>query len=120
MTAINLGDTWRNSSACSTEVEKKPYMAGAWDGPNEDGERHAYEEDAKRTCLSCKVRVNCLQNALSDEEAQGVRGGYEFDGGNVPVAVAREIRDTMDLKIYPHQSTGRPKSGSNAAQSRYL
>lgn len=84
-------------------------MQGAWDSPNEDGDHHPFAEDAKKICLECPVRLLCLQDALDDTEADGIRGGYEFDYGRLPVAKAREIRNTLGLTIGEHQSTGRPK-----------
>lgn len=97
-------EVWEDSSLCAIEAKKDEVLAAAW--IQEDHPLQAY---AKKVCLRCPVRLICIQDALEDEEAQGVRGGYEFDAGTLPVAVAREIRDTLGLKIGAHQSTGRPK-----------
>lgn len=115
MSAVNIGTPgdlyaeWRDDSRCEDIIQKKPYMRGAWDGPNEDGVSHPYYEQAEKECLKCPARLFCLQDALLDPEAQGIRGGYTFDGGRLPVAKAREIRDTTDLKLGAHQKTGRAK-----------
>lgn len=80
-------------------------MASAW-----IQEDHDLIEDAKRFCKTrCKVRDLCLQDALLDEEAEGIRGGFWFDSGRLPVADARKIRDEGFI-IGEHQSTGRPKA----------
>lgn len=101
---------WRRSAACRTVLEDKPYLLGAWDGPNEDGVRHAYSDNAKEICEEeCPVARLCLASALNNPRAQGLRAGYEFDGGRVPVAKAREIQNELGLKVGPHQSLGRAK-----------
>ncbi len=105
----DLHAPWRTQSLCAATIKDQPFMQGAWDSPNEDGDRHPFFEEAKKLCLSCPVRNACLQDALDDTEADGTRGGYEFDNGRLPVAKAREIRDTTDLVLGEHQSTGRPK-----------
>jgi hypothetical protein len=110
---VSAGDitaTWRDKAACAAAIKETPSLLGAWDGRDTEEDPHPFAENAKKICLGCKVRNMCLQDALNDEEAQGIRGGYDFDAGKLPVAVAREIRDTMGLVIGEHQSTGRPKS----------
>lgn len=95
---------WRDDAACDAITQAKPYMGTAW--VKED---HPYSEDAKRICLGCDVRLKCLQAALDNPEADGLRGGYWFENGRLPVAVAREIRDTLPVVISSRQSLGRPK-----------
>lgn len=102
---MTLQEEWRDESECYWRAKKDAFLESAW-----VDEEHPLKSAAKQICLSCPVRLLCLQDALDDEEAQGIRGGYEFDGGTVPVAVAREIRDTLGLRIRAHQSTGRAKS----------
>lgn len=104
MSEEDIQEAWRDEAACEAAIKEKPYLAGAW-----IAEDHPYRDDARKICLGCKVRIECLMGALQNEEAEGMRGGYWFDAGKLPVAVAREIRDTMDLEISPWQSTGRPK-----------
>ena len=107
MSAVNLSAPWRDKAACDAAVIKDPFLEAAWfeeNGP--------FLEHAKKVCLSCPVRNACLQDALNDEDAEGVRGGYWFDQGRLPVAEAREIRDTMDLIIGPHQSVGRTRKST--------
>jgi hypothetical protein len=105
----SLFEPWRDKAKCFKVSSEKPYMMGAWDGPNEDKISHPYSEAAAEICLTCPVRLLCLQGALSNPRAQGIRGGYTFDKGRLPVAQAREIRDTLGLTIGEHQSLGRPK-----------
>jgi hypothetical protein len=93
---------WRDDAACEKARFENPLLDVAW-----IDEESQFKKEATKICLSCKVRLVCLQDALDDPEAQGIRGGYEFDGGKLPVAQAREIRDTLDLRIGSHQSTGK-------------
>lgn len=112
---------WRDEARCKVEIDNYPDLLGAWDGPNEDGVSHPLAEIAAEICVKkCAVREQCLRAALSNPEAQGTRGGYTFDGGKVPVAIAREIRDTMDLQPGAHQSVGRPKKAKTSGESKYL
>ena len=101
---------WRDEAECALVVEIKPYMQGAWDGPNEEDIRHPYSDQAQEICQTeCAMRLMCLKTALTNPEAQGLRGGYEFDGGTVPVADAREIVQEHNLQISSYQSLGRPR-----------
>lgn len=101
---------WRDDALCAAIPEKEPALIGAWDGPNEDGDSSPFSAYAQSVCISqCTVRLACLASALRNPEAQGLRGGYIFDGGTVPVAKAREIRDTLGMKLPPWQSAGRAK-----------
>jgi hypothetical protein len=117
-----LDADWRDESACGFETKNSPFMAGAWDGPNEDGVSHPYAEQATEICIKrCPVRDICLQSALNNPKAQGIRGGYVFDNGRLPVAVAREIRDTMDLVPGPHQSLGKAsRNDGEEPRSKYV
>ena len=111
---------WLSGAECAKEVVRRDIMGGAWDGPNEDGDRHVFHKEAKRICRDvCPVREFCLRDAMKDEEAQGLRGGYEFDGGKVPVGIAREIVENFDVTVSPWQSLGRPKKPSSG-KSTYL
>lgn len=111
----SIREEWRDDALCAQTIKSKPYMLGAWDGPNEDKVSHPYSDQAAKVCVSgCPVRDICLQRALDNPKAQGIRGGYEFDGGRLPVAKAREIRDTTNAVIGEHQSLGRPKKAAEA------
>lgn len=100
---------WRDDAACA-DLDEDSVLQGAWDGPNEVGDEHPLAHEAKKICeRQCPVREKCIASALADPEAQGIRGGYTFDAGTVPVAKAREIRDTFNLTLPPWQSSGRPR-----------
>lgn len=110
MSDEDLFAPWRDDAPCASLPEQNEILIGAWDGPNEDGDQSPFTDYAVSVCVSqCKVRIECLASALRNPEAQGIRGGYIFDGGTVPVAKAREIRDTLGLKLPPWQSAGRAK-----------
>lgn len=92
---------WRSKAECHTVTREfepdptvrgdigDPVQAGAWiteDGPLLDS--------AKSICKTrCKVRLQCLSDALDDPEAQGMRGGYYFDEGGL------EARDRRALML---------------------
>lgn len=117
----NNHEPWRRKAECADKSVKVPPMMGAWDGPNEDGERHPMHYAAREICLTgCPVQLECLKDAVQDPEAQGLRGGYEFDGGKVPVGVAREIALTHGITFSEWQSMGRPKRPKSDGPSSYL
>jgi hypothetical protein len=97
-------EPWEAKADCRKEIIVNPFLDAAW--VDETG---PFKGAARKICLSCPVRAICLQDALDDEEAEGMRGGYWFEGGKIPVGEAREIQETMGLIIRPHQSTGRAK-----------
>jgi hypothetical protein len=97
-------DPWESKAACRKKIIEQPFLEAAW-----VDELGPFKGAAKKVCLSCPVREICLQDALDDPEAEGMRGGYWFEAGKIPVGEAREVQETMGLKIGPHQSTGRAK-----------
>lgn len=104
MISDSIHSEWRDESACAAVQEEKPWLASAWIDPE-----HPYREDAERICLGCPVREICLQAAVNNDEAEGLRGGYWFDGGWIPVAKLREIRDTTNIKIPEGRSVGKTR-----------
>jgi len=70
-------------------VAVEPEMATAWDNvdigtyENPEFENDPKEDIAKAICIECPVREKCLRDAITDNEAEGIRGGYRFSFGNV-------------------------------------
>jgi Transcription factor WhiB len=85
---------------CRAAIAKDDTLDTAW-----IDETHPYQDEAIEICLECPVRLLCLQNALEDEEAEGIRGGFWFDSGTVPVADARHISTKLGLTLSPWQKT---------------
>lgn len=108
----DLHAPWRRQATCLELASSQPELfGGAWDGPNDDKERHELASYAQSICVNdCPVRLQCLESALQNTAAQGLRGGYEFDKGRLPVAKAREIEHKLGLKVGDHQSLGRLKT----------
>lgn len=110
MSAGSLFAPWRDEAKCVTSIKKDPTLASAWIQEN-----HVAQDEAVEICEACPVIWACVQNALLDEEANGLRGGYWFDEGKLPVAKAREIRDRFPgIKFGEWQSMGRPKKAKSA------
>jgi WhiB family transcriptional regulator, redox-sensing transcriptional regulator len=66
------GAEWRERAACL------PYPAVLFFGVDDSespAERRAREEEAKRVCLGCAVRQECLDYALHTREPYGIWGG---------------------------------------------
>lgn len=60
-------DDWEASAACAT-------VGGDWWFPEKDAGRNS-AADAKRICMGCPVRVECLEYALARPWLEGVWGG---------------------------------------------
>ena len=58
-------DDWRAKALCA-QVDPEMFF------PN----RGESTKDAKRVCLNCEVRAECLEDAFATDDRFGVRGGY--------------------------------------------
>lgn len=63
---------WREQAAC---LEYPAVLFFGLDDNETPVERRAREEEAKRVCLTCGVRDECLEYALTTREAYGIWGG---------------------------------------------
>ena len=63
---------WRLEAAC---LEYPAVLFFGLDDNETPVERRAREEEAKKVCLTCSVRTECLDYALSTREAYGIWGG---------------------------------------------
>lgn len=98
MTVGDLHAEWRDDAKCF-DYFGDPIFESAW-----DVERSELHGHAKRICEEvCPVRLACLQDALLDPEAEGMRGGYVFENGRLPLAKAREIKSKLGLMLGPWQ-----------------
>jgi len=72
-------------------------MKTAWDNIDHGTwEKDDYRPDplegvAKNLCATCPVLELCLQDAIKDNESEGIRGGYRFERGTVSKEDAAEI-----------------------------
>ena len=66
------GDEWRERAAC---LEYPAVLFFGLDDTEGPVERRAREEKAKRVCMSCEVRRECLEYALATREPYGIWGG---------------------------------------------
>ena len=89
-----------------------------------------YDEDrydtprAKDICATCPVRRRCLQDAIDDPNAQGIRGGYRFHYGrpvsrdDITQMRSEGLRVPVDIAPYirrPRKEGGEWPSGSSDA-----
>jgi len=72
MTGVSTRKSWDSLAAC-----RGPYAALFFPPRVGESSRQRYlrEFDAKRICLQCRVRQECLQYALRSEERFGIWGG---------------------------------------------
>ncbi len=103
-TKTEFDDEFRHRAACRDAVLAEPSLATAWDnidvGTWEEGE---YVPDpqalvAKNICFACPVRELCMRDALTDNEAEGIRGGYRFERGYVSKEDARKMYQEFGMR----------------------
>ena len=63
---------WREDAAC---LALPSVVFFGIDDAESPAERRAREDSAKRVCLSCEVRRECLEYALATKEPYGIWGG---------------------------------------------
>ena len=63
---------WREQAAC---LAYPAVLFFGLDDNETPAERHIREDEAKRVCLRCEVRQQCLEYALSTREPYGIWGG---------------------------------------------
>jgi len=104
-TKTKFNDLWRDDALCLSAVSQDANLKKAWDNVDVGTwETPKYEPDpsealAKSICnTACPVREKCLRDALSDNEADGVRAGFRFENGNVSNSDARVIFNEFGLR----------------------
>jgi len=103
-TKTDFSDDFREKAACRDAVTAEPSLATAWDNIDAGTwEEDEYVPDpqalvAKNICYACPVRELCLRDALSDNEAEGIRAGYRFERGYVSRDDARKIQKEFNLR----------------------
>lgn len=101
-TTTNVKADWRGRAACKN---LPPEVAEAYINEKSPG-----ADEAKKKCAMCLVRKDCLTEAVEDPDAQGMRGGFFFDGGRVTLDDAPTIRKTFHLDPRMRQRPRRVKA----------
>lgn len=103
-TKNEFDDAYRERAACRDAVLEEPSLATAWDNIDAGTwEEENYVPDpqefvAKNICFECPVRELCLRDALTDNEAEGLRAGFRFERGYVSKDDSRKIRKEFGLR----------------------
>jgi WhiB family redox-sensing transcriptional regulator len=71
-TVITTDNEWRERAAC---LEHPAVLFFGLDDSESPAERRLREEEAKRICLTCEVKRECLEYALRSREPYGIWGG---------------------------------------------
>ena len=69
---LSADTEWRQRAAC---LEHPAVLFFGLDDSESPAERRLREEEAKRICLQCAVRRECLKYALDSREPYGIWGG---------------------------------------------
>ena len=59
-------------------------------------EKGGSTREAKRVCMSCEVRVQCLDYALENDERFGIWGGLRAERAFLPFELGRDLRVVLD------------------------
>ena len=96
--------SWDAEASCKAIVAQEPEMATAWDNVD-TGVGSVYVPDtlapiAERICKEvCPIKDICLQKALADEEAEGIRAGFRFHMGKVSSRDAYTLKREHHVKV---------------------
>lgn len=71
-------EDWRDSAACR-EMDFYPFFAAISDDPETPLQEARRVRDAKAICVTCPVRQECRDYAVSIDEKYGVWGGLTYD-----------------------------------------
>lgn len=93
---------WRERAACDTQ-EADPMLLAAWVEPNS-----FFLDRCRVICETCPVRMECLEDALSDNKAEGIRGGFFFDGGTLSSEEARAMHRQLGIRVRVRARRVRP------------
>lgn len=97
-------DLWRDDSSCLPVVKVDPSMETAWDnidvGTWEKTETvpDPQAEIAKQICYACLVRESCIRDAVKDNAAEGLRGGYRFEDGTLTRREAGRLYQELGIR----------------------
>lgn len=91
-TLPSTGTTWRDSALCA-QVEPDLFF------PEKDGRASI----AKKVCMACEVRVECLEYALANDERHGVWGGISETGRR---KLRAEPQQSVKKELAPCGTTG--------------
>ncbi len=86
--STNMDAKWRERSLCHRYLEVNPTFIEAWS--EKVGQRRII---AQQICEACPVRIDCLLDALSDDDAEGMRGGFFFQAGVTTRVDQRRIQE---------------------------
>jgi hypothetical protein len=99
-----FSDSYRRKASCKDAVTQDPTLVTAWDNVDVGTWKETVTvpdpqaETAKFICYACPVRRQCIEDALSDNEAEGLRGGYRFESGMLSKEDARKLLKEFSLR----------------------
>ena len=99
-----FADEFRAKAACREAVKEDPSLATAWDNVDVGTWAEDYTIPdpqslvAKNICMACPVRGACLRDALEDNEAEGIRGGFRFENGYISKEDARLLYKEFGIR----------------------
>jgi hypothetical protein len=91
---------WREDAACVPATVLNPDLASTW-----TDEKSPLREYAENICAECPVRQLCALDAIQDDEAEGLRGGFYFSRGRVPYSEGRKMHRALGIIPRTRQHT---------------
>lgn len=73
-----LNKSWREQSAC-LGADPEWWFPHNSEGTKKSSGHTANTRKAKKICMECPVRIDCLEYAMSTGQYWGIWGGFDFD-----------------------------------------
>jgi len=105
----DLNAPWRDEGTCKDNYGNDEFAPDAW-----VSEFSISFDQERKACRECKVRMECLVDALMDPDSEGLRGGFYFEQGKLSREDARDLWNELKLKAKV-RNTGAPKIQSSQA-----
>lgn len=118
-TKTDFSDAFRERAACREAVKEDESLATAWDNVDAGTwEQDSYIPDeqahvARNICFACPVREACIRDALTDNEAEGIRGGFRFEKGYLSKEDARKLYQEFGLRAKVRKTASNPYVQTN-------
>jgi hypothetical protein len=86
-------EPWLLKAKCASYIDDT-IMQGAWVDEESPLKRNAVD-----ICFTCPVREECLRDAAVDDEAVGIRAGFEFEDGKVNYRDQQAIKKEFGITV---------------------
>lgn len=72
---LDRGEHWDSEAACAPIATHMPDLFDEYFYPERTNKTSAVTVMAKRICAACPVKVECLEDAVANDDGYGLKGG---------------------------------------------